>query len=179
MQTKTNLELKYFCNDFGPIRKILRKLGASKVGIKKQVDYFYNLPPSESLHNRLKLRTEGREKTLIYYQRPDFSGEKATSANVSLLEVKDKNLLRFLQKILGVKAIVVKQRELWKKENTIFNLDTVKDIGKIFEIEVTVNNVTKDKGTFNYYKNKFLPYLGKIVRGSNLDLAHSESTLII
>ena len=65
MVTKTNLELKYFCNDFGPIRKILSELGAIKVGVKKQVDYFYILPTAEKLPPvRLKLRTEGKKKNL-------------------------------------------------------------------------------------------------------------------
>lgn len=127
MKNKVNLELKYFCKDFIPIRKILKNIGAKKIGIFNQKDYFFNLPFTESnIQPRFKLRIQNREQTLVYYKRPNFSQNKITSADVALLDVKDKNLLAVLQKTLGVKAIVIKKRELWRKDNCIFNLDTVK-----------------------------------------------------
>lgn len=171
MQNKLNLELKYFCSDFLPIRKILKDVGAKKIGTFKQKDYFFNLPQNKKVPQRLKLRIQESRSTLIYYERGDFSKKSKTAAKVSLLEVDDKKFLDFLKKVLGIKAIVIKSRELWKKDNTVFNLDTVQNIGRIFEIEVSVaGDADKAKREFNKYREKFLPHLDKIVKGSNLDL---------
>lgn len=143
MQNKLNLELKYFCPDFSPIRKVLSEIGAKKVVVKNQKDYFFNLPAN-----------------------------KANPAKIILYPIKDKKFLTFLSNTLGVKAIVDKKREQWKKDNTVFNLDNVQGVGKIFEIEVTTNEGGKNKAqqVFNNYQKKFLPHLTKIIKGSNLDL---------
>lgn len=175
MQNKVNLELKYFCNDFAPIRQILKEIGAKKAGVFAQKDYFFNLPSkNEKISRRLKLRIQNNKHTLVYYKRSDFTEGKSTPSDVMLFNVKDKKLLSFLQKILGTKAIVSKKRELWKKENTVFNLDQVEGVGKIFEMELTVEGNEQDAETeFNSYKEKFLPLLDKVVRGSNVDLVLS------
>ncbi len=166
---KTNLELKYFCPDFIKIRELLREIKAKKKIVKNQTDYFFNLPNNNA---RLKLRLENNKKLLVHYKRPDFVKEKITTAKVKLYNVKDNDLLLFLSDALGVKAIVKKKREVWKKSNTVFHLDDVKNVGKIFEIELQKKNkiTIQDKKQFKEYQNKFLPYLGKIIKGSNVDL---------
>jgi len=174
MKSKINLELKYFCKDFKVIRKILKEIGARKIAIKKQRDYFFNLPQaSKAEPARLKLRVENGTQTLIFYQRPNFSKTESTSSDIILYPVKDPDLFSLLQKILGVKVIVEKNRELWKKGNTVFHIDKVKGVGNIFEIEVWTSSKTmrKDPVNFASYKEKFLPYLHKIIHGSNEDLA--------
>lgn len=69
-------------------------------------------------------------------------------------------------------ALDEKTREVWRKENTVFHLDTVKNVGKIFEIELQKRDAItpSDKKTFKDYQNKLLPYLGKVIKGSNVDL---------
>lgn len=171
MQNKLNLELKCFCKDFSKIRKVLLEIKAKKVVVKVQKDYFFNLPPKKT-NPRLKLRAEQKTRTLVYYERPDFKENKANLAKVFLFPVKDKKLLRFLTEALGIKAVVVKKRELWKKDNVVFNLDDVQGVGRIFEIEVASSegNKDKDQKVFNNYQKKFRPYLAKLIKGSNLDL---------
>lgn len=173
MQNKLNLELKYFCADFFPIRRVLSEIGAKKNKTANQKDYFFNLPNVQQ-NARFKLRIESQKQTLVYYEREDFKENKANPAKVILYPTKDKKLLTFLSNTLGIKAIVVKRREQWKKENTVFNLDTVEKVGKIFEIEITTDpkNLKKDEAIFNSYKEKLLPFLTKIVKGSNLDLVN-------
>ncbi len=91
---KTNLELKHYCSDFINIRKVLSKIGARKEVVKRQIDYFFDLPKKpEGISPRLKLRIEGKIKTLIYYERPDFVKAKDTTSDVKLYDVKDNNLL--------------------------------------------------------------------------------------
>jgi predicted adenylyl cyclase CyaB len=174
MELKTNLELKYFYKDPNPIRKVLRSIGAKKESIKKQKDYFFHLPKEKNskIPSRLKLRLSDGEQRLVFYKRPSFSTANITPSDVVVLPVKDKKILYFLSKALGLKVIVEKQRELWRKGNTVFHLDKVKGVGNVFEIEVWARSKTlkQDQVNFERYKEKLLPYLDKIITGSNEDL---------
>lgn len=173
MISRVNLELKYFCHDFRSIRKILEEMGAKKLGFKKQKDYFFFMPSIRE-NVRMKFRNEGKNQEIVYYERPDFEANKNISADVLVYIVKDKRLFNFLKRALGVKGIVEKRRETWKKGNTIFNLDRVKNVGNIFEIELqkpkTQSTTKQDIKIFDLYKQKFLPYLGKIIKTSNLEV---------
>jgi len=122
MESKINLELKYFCKDFSPIRAVLRLIGAKKESIKRQKDYFFNLPKDENqrIPARLKLRVSNGEQLLVFYRRPKFSTKSATSSDVIILPVNNKEIIPFLSKVLRVKTIVEKQRELWRKGNTVY-----------------------------------------------------------
>ncbi len=173
MNSKTNLELKHYCPDFNKVRAVLKKIGAKKFIVKKQKDYFFNLPEIKDRQTpRLKLRIEKNLTTLVYYERPEFKSLKDTTSKVKLYNVMDKKLLPFLEESLGVKAIVEKKREVWKKANSVFHLDIIKDVGNVFEIELQkVGKINKkDKAVFKEYQDQLNPYLGKIIKGSNLDL---------
>ena len=172
MQLKQNLELKHHCEDFQPVREILREIGAVKEVVKKQKDYFFDLPVVKKKSNgRMKLRVEGRKMALIYYERPDFSAGKEVVAAVSFLEA-NLQTLEFLGTSLGIIAVVEKKREVWRKDNVVFNLDDVTSIGGIFEIELQKQGkiTDKDRSLFSSYQKTLLPYLGNIVKGSNVDL---------
>jgi adenylate cyclase class IV len=170
---KQNLELKYLCEDFNKVRNVLKEIGAKKEIVKNQKDYFFNLPIDKNkISPRLKLRIENKNQELIYYERPNFIKGKNTLAKIELYNVKDKYLLDFLIKTLGVKAIVEKKREVWRKNNTVFFIDKVKNVGDIFEVEMQKHSamIKKDKELFESYKNRLIPFLGKIIKGSNVDL---------
>lgn len=171
---KTNLELKHYCKDFNKIRTVLKEIGAKKIIVKSQKDYFFNLPDiNKAKLPRLKLRIEGKKQSLIYYERPKFIKGKDTPSDIKLYDVKDKQLLPFLIKSLEVKAVVDKKREVWKKTNTVFHLDTVKGVGGIFEIELQKKggSITEnDRKIFKSYQDKLLPHLGSVIKGSNVDL---------
>ena len=172
MKPKQNLELKHYCENFQDIRKVLKGLGATKKSIKKQKDYFFDLPNDKKRQKaRMKLRIENGQMSLVYYERPDFVAGKDTKADIALLEA-NKDILTFLDKSLGVTGIVEKKREVWRKDNTVFHLDTVKGIGGIFEIELQKEgNITKtDQKLFSSYQNELKLYLGKVIKGSNIDL---------
>jgi len=174
MESKINIELKYFCKDFRPIRKALLSIGARKESVKKQKDYFFNLPKEKTskIPARLKLRVSNGKQTLVFYRRPAFLAKKMTPSDVIVLPVKEKEILSLLSKALGVKVIVEKKRELWRKGNTVFHLDKVKSVGDIFEIEVWTKpkSMKQDKHNFERYKKELLPYLDKIITGSNENL---------
>ena len=174
MESKITLELKYFCKDFNPIRTVLCSIGAKKESVKRQKDYFFNLPKDKNqrIPARLKLRVSNGKQSLIFYRRPKFSAKSTTLADVIVLPVKDKEIIPFLSKALRVKIIVEKQRELWRKGDIVFHLDRVKGIGNVFEIEVLAKpkTIKRDRLNFNNYKKKLLPFLNKIIIGSNEDL---------
>lgn len=170
---KANLELKHRCSDFSKIRAVLNEIGARKTIIKNQKDYFFHLPHNPKKHSpRLKLRIEGKTKTLVYYERPDFDKTKGAVADIKLYSVKDAQLLPFFEAAFGVRAVVEKKREVWKLANTVFHLDTVKNVGKIFEIELQKKGkiTDGDRKKFASYQAKLLPYLDEVVKGSNVDL---------
>ncbi len=171
---KTNLELKHYCSNFNKIRAILKKMGAKKDSIKNQTDYFFELPNKKA---RLKLRIEGKKHLLIYYERPGFLKAKSTTSKVKLYDVKDRQLMSFLSDVLGVRAIVEKKREIWRRTNTVFHIDNVKGVGGVFEIELQKKGkiTASDQKQFKTYQDKLLPYLGKVIKGSNIDLVLSGS----
>ena len=171
---KTNLELKHYCSNFNKIRKVLKEIGAKKEIIKSQTDYFFKLPNSKA---RLKLRIEEKRQLLVYYERPDFLKAKSTISKGRLYNVRDSQLLPFLSSVLGIKVIVKKKREIWRKSNTVFHIDNVKGVGGIFEIELQKEGkiTDTDQKQFKAYQNRLLPYLGKVIKGSNADLIPSAS----
>jgi predicted adenylyl cyclase CyaB len=82
----------------------------------------------------MKLRQGKIENALIHYQRDDLKGPK--SSQVTLYPVHESNLLRsLLEKALGIKVVVEKQREIYFIENVKFHIDIVKHLGNFIEIE--------------------------------------------
>jgi adenylate cyclase class 2 len=175
MISRENLELKHFCKNFKEIRKTLSDIGAKKLETKKQKDYFFNLPKNKDVPTgvkaRLKMRQEDDQMYLLYYERPNFKKDKDTKSKVRLLDA-DKATLKFMEESLGVLGIVNKRREIWQKGSTVFHLDNIVGVGNIFEIELRKSGKLnkKDIAEFTSYQKAVSPYLGKVVKGSNIDL---------
>ncbi|MBI4458056.1 CYTH domain-containing protein [Candidatus Uhrbacteria bacterium] len=173
---KINLELKHFCQDFAKVREVLEQIGAHKEIVKNQKDYFFFLPAENGGQQpRLKLRIENAQKTLVYYERPSFVSGAVTPALVKLYSVGDDMLLPFLEQCLGTRAIVEKTREVWRKGDAVFHLDTVKDVGQIFEVELQKEEIVEeDRLEFQNYQRALLPFLGQVIEGSNVDLVSAR-----
>ncbi len=170
MDFRLNREIKHFCPNFRPIRKILRDIGAESLGRRKQVDYFYNLPrANDSLGTRrLKLRVERRSTYLVYYYDKHQSGLR--TSRFQLFPVRDRSVKQVLDIALGVRTIVRKRREQWRKGNTLFNLDEVQDVGRIFEVEVQLDDRDDPDHQVSRYRTLFAPHLGDAITVSNEDL---------
>ena len=173
MEMRLNREIKAFCPDFEPVRRTLRDIGAEFVEVKEQVDYFYHLPVSgdDADTRRLKLRIEGAEAHIIYYYDRQENGGR--TSRFQIWDMGDAQVKEVLEAALGIKTIVRKQRELWRMDNTIFNLDTVKDVGKIFEVEVQEREGRDIDVQLREYRHCFDPYLERYIEGSNEDLVAS------
>ena len=170
MDVHLNREIKAYCPDFAPVRQLLRNVGATLVEVKEQVDYYYHLPSIGDVDGtrRLKLRVESGKRQLIYYY--DRQETNTRISRFQLWEIRDPQIEEVLDVALGNRVIVSKRRELWHKENIKFNLDTVEDVGQIFEVEVQEKDGRDIEAQVEECRRRFGPYLGSYIAGSNEDL---------
>jgi adenylate cyclase class IV len=151
--------LKHFCPDFTPIRHILKTVGASVVGEKDQVDYFFVLPSNGRAltSRRLKLRIENEQPCFIYYY--NRSQTDGHLINFQVFEIGELVIKDILETVLGVETVVQKHREVWRKDNAIFNLDKVHHVGRIFEVELGITPESDSAIQAGQYHQLFAPYL--------------------
>ena len=170
MQFRLNREIKAYCPDFAPVRAILREQSAGFVEVKDQVDHYYRIPPADEDGGtrRLKLRVEKGKRTLIYYWDRHEAG--ARTSRYQLAEANDPRIGEMLETALGTRAVVRKQRELWRKDNAIFNLDRVEGVGQLLEVEVLAEDGCDIDAVAKEYRRLFAPCLGSYIIGSNEDL---------
>ena len=170
MDVHMNREIKAYCPDFTPIRQVLRDVGANLVEVKEQVDHYYQLPASRKEHGarRLKLRVENEKRQLIYYRDHQEAGTRIS--RFQLWEVHDPQVIEVLEAALGSRVIVRKQRELWRKDNIKFNLDTVEEVGQVFEAEAQAKDGFDIDEQVEEYRRRMGPYLGPYIACSNEDL---------
>jgi adenylate cyclase class 2 len=125
------VEMKARADDLTVFREKLASLGAERVCTVHQIDTYYDVP-----YGRLKLReVEGQpEAELIYYEREDTATPKRSS--VSLLSIPNPQMLKqILERILTVKTIVDKVREIYMHEGIQVHLDAVEGLGTFIEFE--------------------------------------------
>ncbi len=168
MRVRLNREIKHHCSDFRPVRALLRQIDATLAERKRQVDYFFNLPTPGPRSRRLKLRTEPKGSDLIYYYDRHRRGSRWVEFQV--FPVRDPSVKQLLVAALGVRAIVRKRREVWKKGNALFHLDQVAGVGKVFEVELQTRPDVDVDHQLAQYKRLFGPHLGRPIGGSNEDL---------
>ena len=170
MQFRLNREIKAYCPDFAPVRAILCEQSAEFVEVKEQVDHYYRIPPADEDGGtrRLKLRVEKGKGTLIYYWDRHEAG--ARTSRYQLAEADDPLIGELLESALGARAVVRKQRELWRKDNVVFNLDRVEGVGQILEVEVLAEDNCDIDALAKEYRRLFAPCLGSYIIGSNEDL---------
>ena len=170
MEFRLNREIKAYCPDFAPVRAILRGQSAEFIEVKEQVDHYYRLPPADEAEGtrRLKLRVEKGKGTLIYYWDRHEAG--ARTSRYQLAEVDDPRIGEMLDAALGTRAVVRKQRELWRKDNVVFNLDRVDEVGQLLEVEVLAEDGCDIDALAKEYGRLFAACLGSYIIGSNEDL---------
>lgn len=170
MEFRLNREIKAYCPDFEPVRVILRTHGAEFVEVKDQVDHYYRLLPTDDAGGtrRLKLRVEPACSELIYYVEGQEAGARTSRFQIATVE--DSTIARVLEAALGTRAVVRKRRELWRKDNVIFNLDTVEGVGQILEVEVQAEESCDIDAQVDEYRSLLGHCLNGYITGSNEDL---------
>lgn len=126
-----NIEIKARCIDPVKAEEILLDAGARFAGLDTQEDTYFQVP-----NGRLKLRRGPIENNLIFYQRTNQEGPKASS--FLLHPVQDSSTLHAaLEKALGIKVVVRKNRKIFYLDHTKFHIDEVPGLGHFVEIEVS------------------------------------------
>ena len=128
---KTLVELKAKIDNIDKVREKILKLNAEFIGKFHQIDTYFNVPKG-----RLKLRkVEGKPYAqLIYYERENIAAPK--KSEVFILEISNpEEFKEKTEKILGVKSVVDKVREVYVYRETKIHLDSVKGLGCFIEFE--------------------------------------------
>ena len=173
MQVALTRGIKNFVSDFRAIRRILKDVGARKIESKQQVDYYFNLPTDkERKHSmRLKLRYESGKPKIVYYY--DSAQSPKSVAQFRMYKIFYPSLKDLLEACLGISVVVKKRREIWRKGAAVFNLDTIDNLGKVFELEIEKTTDVADE--VGHYLNLFKAHLGRPIRGSNEDLVKASN----
>ncbi|MCI4671414.1 MAG: class IV adenylate cyclase [Bacteroidia bacterium] len=148
-----NIEIKARTDKYLHIKEVLESHNALYKGLDHQIDTYYQVSGG-----RLKLRQGNIEKSLIFYERSDQEGPKAS--HVSLYHPqKDQDLKALLGRALGVWRIVDKKREIYFVDNVKIHLDRVEGLGSFVEIEAIDSDGSigeeKLREQCNYFMEKF------------------------
>ena len=124
-----NIEIKAKCFHPERVEAFLLSNSARFIGLDHQRDTYFTVPAG-----RLKLRQGNIENSLIFYNRPDQEGPK--QSDFSLSKVTDGAATeQLLEKALGIKVVVEKNRKIFFIDNVKFHLDEVPGLGSFVEIE--------------------------------------------
>jgi adenylate cyclase class 2 len=163
-----NVEIKARCTDPRQIREYLLDHHARFQGTDHQRDTYFRVSSG-----RMKLRQGNIENALIHYDRPDRQGPK--TAQVTLFPVQQSNLLRsLLEKALGIRIVVEKQREIYFIGHVKFHIDIVQGLGNFIEIEAidSEGNIGQEQleKDCRHYMNALGIREGDLIRHSYSDM---------
>jgi adenylate cyclase class 2 len=136
--TGANIELKARLASLDAARQIARDVATESLGTEHQKDTYFHSPGG-----RLKLREiEGRPAQLVAYDRPNTTQPKESA--YELVPVPDpEGLKRALTRVLGIRAVVDKQREIFLYHNVRIHLDQVVGLGAFLEFEAVLGGRTE------------------------------------
>jgi predicted adenylyl cyclase CyaB len=138
----TNVEIKARVTDFDAFKKRIESISESPAELIMQEDVFFR-----TTRGRLKLRIFKPERgQLIYYERADRTGPKLSQYEISET-LEPQKMRTVLEKALGLRGIVRKQRRLYWVGNTRIHLDEVESLGSFMELEVVLlQGQSKEEG---------------------------------
>ena len=124
-----NIEFKARTNNLAAAEKTLQQFNPLFIGEDVQTDTYYQVQ-----YGRLKLREGNIENALIYYERENIAASK--QSNVVLYKHQpDASLKALLEKVHGIKTIVIKHRRIYFIDNVKFHFDKVQYLGQFIEVE--------------------------------------------
>ena len=124
-----NIEIKARCPHPDHVRAYLLSQQAHCTRTDHQVDTYFNVH-----QGRLKLREGHIENNLIFYERGNQAGPRAS--HFQLVQIEDASGLKTaLTSANGIKVVVRKKREIYYIDNVKFHIDEVEGLGSFVEIE--------------------------------------------
>ncbi|XP_013139275.1 PREDICTED: uncharacterized protein LOC106103906 [Papilio polytes] len=168
-----NIEIKAKVHNVEEICKKAAELSGSSCIIIKQDDVFYKVNDG-----RLKMRKfPNSAAVLVRYSRDDEEGPKLS--NYDLLEFspveskKAEQLDNILQKCLGIRGRVIKERKLYLVGQTRIHIDNVKGLGNFMELEVVLKpdqSVEEGEAIAKDLQNKLGVKNEDLIKGAYMDL---------
>lgn len=126
-----NVEIKVRVRDMPALRERVARIAEQGPRTTEQEDVFFN-----TAQGRLKLRLVPQQTAeLIYYERPDTRGPKASQYHIARTEA-PAPLRALLAAALGERGVVRKRREFYMLGRTRIHLDEVDGLGAFLELEV-------------------------------------------
>ena len=149
-----NIECKARTTNLSQQEKILLQQQPRFVGEDIQTDtYFF------TKQGRLKIREGNIENALIYYEREDIAGSKASK--VLLYTYEPNPLLREILTITnGIKVVVKKTRRIYFIENVKFHFDTIEGLGEFVEVEAIDTSDVPDEKKLQQQCDHYAQLLG-------------------
>ena len=169
-----NIEIKAQIDDWDSVRSCIVSLATSGPTVIAQEDVFFHCE-----HGRLKLRLLGESHgELIHYDRADDAGPKTSTYSIARTSV-PAALLEVLAAALGVRAVVRKERTLWRLGRTRIHLDQVESLGSFLELEVVMAD-GEDPSAGIEEAHELIRSLGisqsQLVQGAYVDLLERNAT---
>jgi predicted adenylyl cyclase CyaB len=137
-----NIEIKARAQQFEQLRERAAALAPDAPLIFRQQDFFYDVP-----RGRLKLRQfdDGTPAELIFYQRDDRDGPKASYYTRSPV-TNPEAMHALLATALTTRGIVTKERHVYTAGRTRIHLDRVDGLGDFVELEVLLAQDDDEEG---------------------------------
>ena len=137
-----NIEIKARARAFDALRERAAALSSEAPLIFRQQDFFYDVP-----RGRLKLRQfdDGTPAELIFYQRDDREGPKASYYTRSPV-TNPEAMHSLLATALTTRGIVSKERHVYLTGRTRIHLDRVDGLGDFVELEVVLGADDDEEG---------------------------------
>jgi predicted adenylyl cyclase CyaB len=137
-----NIEIKARAQQFEQLRERAAALSPDAPMIFRQQDFFYDVP-----RGRLKLRQfdDGTPAELIFYQRDDRDGPKASYYTRSPV-TNPEAMHSLLATALTTRGIVSKERHVYIVGRTRIHLDRVDGLGDFVELEVVLAQDDDEEG---------------------------------
>lgn len=141
---RRNLEIKARIHSLSIARQSAQAVCTACLGAQRQTDTYFRCP-----QGRLKLREiepagGDAQVQLIWYFRRDQQGCK--QSEYCLVAVADAASVKgALTAALGVRQVVVKQREVFLHENVRIHLDQVVGLGEFLELEAVLSTAADER----------------------------------
>lgn len=132
-----NIEIKTSIQDRPGLEKRLRELPASHEWERTQRDTFFQVADGF-----LKLRDlGGGPGELIAYTRAPGHEPRLSDYDIAVVAAPD-DMVRVLERSLGIRGVVEKTRTLYRWRHTRIHLDKVSGLGNFLELETVVRDIT-------------------------------------
>ncbi|XP_069485561.1 uncharacterized protein [Ambystoma mexicanum] len=131
----SNVEIKASVKNLELLMSKAQSLSGSHGERITQRDTFFIVP-----RGRLKLRDfMNGHGQLIFYERPDLDGPKLSNYSISAT-ADPTGLATVLSESLGVRGVVMKERQLFMVGQTRIHVDRVEGLGHFLELEVVLTD---------------------------------------